>query len=58
MYNSLVKQLAYDLKRRGLTLEGALASLKASRLALEFNRKEKFVREDLRVQYLSIGGQA
>lgn len=58
MYNSRVKQYAYDLKKRGLSLEGALASLYVGRLAHQHNRKDKFVRNDLRVQYESIGGRS
>lgn len=58
MYQSRVKYYAYELKRRGLNLEGALASLYVGRLALMHSRKEKFVAEDLRVQYLSIGGRS
>ena len=57
MYNSRVKQLAYDLKKRGLSIEGALASLYVGRLATQHGRKDKFVRNDLRVQYESIGGR-
>lgn len=57
MYQSRVKQYAYDLKRRGLSLEGALASLYVGRLALMHSRKEKFVRNDIRVQFESIGGR-
>jgi hypothetical protein len=57
MYNSRVKQLAYDLKKRGLTLEGALASLLVGRLSNQFNRKPKHVAQDLRVQFVSIGGR-
>jgi hypothetical protein len=57
MYNSRVKQYAYELKRRGLNLEGALASLYVGRLALMHSRKEKFVRNDIRVQFESIGGR-
>ena len=58
MYNSKVKEYAYQLKSRKLSMEGALASLLVSRLSHQHNRKEKFVREDLRVQLISIGGQA
>ncbi len=57
MYNSRVKQYAYDLKKRGLSLEGALASLYVGRLALMHNRKTKHVAQDLRVQFVSIGGR-
>lgn len=57
MYNSRVKQLAYDLKKRGLSIEGALASLYIGRLSHQHGRKDKFVRHDLRVQYESIGGR-
>lgn len=58
MYNSKVKQYAYDLKKRGLSIEGTLASLLVSRLSLQFDRKKKFVENDLRIQFVSIGGQA
>ncbi|WP_179863711.1 hypothetical protein [Bacillus toyonensis] len=58
MYNSRVKQYAYELKRRGLNLEGALASLYVGRLSLEFNKKQKFIKGDLRVQFVSIGGHS
>lgn len=57
MYNSRVKQCAYDLKKRGLSLEGALANLYVGRLALMHGRKEKYVRRDLRLQLSSIGGK-
>lgn len=57
MYSSRVKAYAYELKRRGLSIEGALASLYVGRLAIMHSRKEKFVRNDLRVQYESIGGR-
>lgn len=57
MYNSKVKSLAYDLKKRGLTLEGALANLLVSRLSHQFDRKTKHVKQDLRVQFVSIGGR-
>lgn len=57
MYNSQVKQLAYDLKKRGLSIEGALASLYVGRLATQHGRKDKHVKKDLRVQFVSIGGR-
>ncbi|CKG64727.1 Uncharacterised protein [Streptococcus pneumoniae] len=57
MYQSMVKTYAYQLKSRKLSLEGALASLLVSRLSNQFDRKKKFVEQDLRVQLLSIGGQ-
>lgn len=57
MYQSRIKAYAYELKRRGLSLEGALASLYVGRLAHQHNRKDKFVRNDLRVQYESISGK-
>lgn len=57
MYNSKVKEYAYQLKSRKLSLEGALASLLVSRLSHQFDRKKKFVEQDLRVQLLSIGGE-
>jgi len=58
MYSSRVKAYAYELKRRGLSIEGALASLYVGRLAIMHSRKEKLVRNDLRVQYESIGGRS
>ncbi|WOL25742.1 hypothetical protein [Pectobacterium phage PcaP2EGY] len=57
MYNSRVKQLAYELKQRGLKPEGAYAVLRIGSIALMHGRKDKFVRNDLRVQYESIGGR-
>lgn len=57
MYNSKVKEYAYQLKSRKLSLEGALASLLVSRLSRQFDRKKKFVEQDLRVQLMSIGGE-
>lgn len=57
MYASKVKEYAYQLKSRKLSLEGALASLLVSRLSNQFDRKKKFVEQDLRVQLLSIGGE-
>ncbi|WP_176519614.1 hypothetical protein [Bacillus toyonensis] len=58
MYNSKVKEIAYTIKKRGLSIEGALASLMTGRLAHQFNRKEKFVRKDLQIQFQSIGGRS
>ena len=57
MYASKIKEYAYQLKSRKLSLEGALASLLVSRLSNQFDRKKKFVEQDLRVQLLSIGGE-
>lgn len=55
MYQSMVKEYAYQLKSCKLSMEGALVSLLVGRLSTQFNRKPKFVREDLRVQLSSIG---
>ena len=57
MYNSKVKEYAYQIKSRNLSLEGALASLLVGRLSNQFNRKAKHVAQDLRVQFVSIGGR-
>lgn len=57
MYTSKVKEYAYQIKSRNLSLEGALASLLVSRLSNQFNRKPKYVEQDLRVQFVSIGGR-
>ncbi|WP_180231238.1 hypothetical protein [Bacillus toyonensis] len=58
MYTSKVKETAYQLKSRKLSMEGALASLLVSRLSHQFHRKPKHVAQDLRVQFVSIGGEA
>jgi len=57
MYTSNVKEYAYQIKSRNLSLEGALASLLVGRLSNQFNRKPKRVAQDLRVQFVSIGGR-
>lgn len=56
MYSSKVKEYAYQIKSRNLSLEGALANLLVGRLSNQFNRKPKHVAQDLRVQFVSIGG--